>query len=295
MQNRAPRICICVVCAREVTKRRTSRLSSRCSPRRWAGRSIETECQLVRPAEHPYPHRAQYCVLCEPEKNPKDRIFATPGADSRADRRRSRQQIAPYLSGCHQSNSCHRKMDRPMLGGLSRRHGAVRAALHTQNSALLSRGPCGRIVHGERQAATAKSLPRVMLLQSAGSRGRLGLNLPCGRGPARHCFDAGLPSAGRQAVTKARSARQCCGRQFDGGPSALARWDAADITADGRQKRGPRAASPSSTTRCCGGKRLSSRQACGGRREQWSDGVPAVLPAVRGSETSVRAATATGE
>ena len=25
-----------------------------------------------------------------------------------------------------------------MLGGLSRRHGAVRAALHTQNSALLS-------------------------------------------------------------------------------------------------------------------------------------------------------------
>lgn len=62
--------CVCVcVCAREITKRRISRLSSRCSPRRWAGRSIETECQLVRPAEHPYPHRAQYCVLCEPEKN----------------------------------------------------------------------------------------------------------------------------------------------------------------------------------------------------------------------------------
>ena len=130
-------------------------------------------------------------------KKSKGSHFATPGADSRADRRRSRQQIAPYLSGCHQSNSCHRKMDRPMLGGLSRRHGAVRAALHTQNSALLSRGPCGRIVHGERQAATAKSLPRVMMLQSAASIGRLGLNLPCvqaRQGPARHCFAAGLPS-----------------------------------------------------------------------------------------------------
>ena len=53
------------------------------------------------------------------------------------------------------------------------------------------------------------------------SRGGPRLDLPFGRGPARHCFDAGLPSAGRQAVTKARSARQCCGRQFDGGPSAL--------------------------------------------------------------------------
>lgn len=295
MQNRAPRICICVcVHARsrseghqdchhgvllgdgqdEVSKQSVS----------WFGQlsiRIRTERSIA--------------CFANQKKNPRDRIFATPGADSRADRRRSRQQIAPYLSGCHQSKSCHRKMDRPMLGGLSRRHGAVRAALHTQNSALLSRGPCGRIVHGERQAATAKSLPRVMMLQSAGSRGRLGLDLPCGRGPARHCFDAGLPSAGRQAVTKARSARQCCGRQFDGGPSALARWDAADITADGRQKRGPRAASPSSTTRCCGGKRLSSIQACGGRREQWSDGVPAAVPAVRGSETSVRAATATGE
>jgi hypothetical protein len=81
------------------------------------------------------------------------------------------------------------------------RHGAVRAALHTQNnSAVLSRGPCGIIVHGfdgERQAATAKSLPRVMMLQSAASIGRLGLNLPCvqaRQGPARHCFAAGLPS-----------------------------------------------------------------------------------------------------
>ena len=114
--------------------------------------------------------RTERSIAClRTRKKPRDRIFFTPGADSRADRRRSRQQIAPYLSGCHQSKTCHRNMDKPMLGRLSRRHGAVRAALHTQNSALLSRGPCGRIVHGERQAATAKSLPRVMLLQSAPS------------------------------------------------------------------------------------------------------------------------------
>ena len=46
----------------------------------------------------------RYCVLCEPAKKLGDRTFFTPGADSRADRRRSRQQIAPCLSGCHQSS-----------------------------------------------------------------------------------------------------------------------------------------------------------------------------------------------
>lgn len=117
------------------------------------------------------------------------------------------------------------------------RHGAVRAALHTPNSAVLSRGPCGIVMHGldgERQAATAKSLPRVTMLQSAASIGRLGLKLPCGRGPARHCFAAGLPSEAGCDKGEDRTAVSAV-VIVDGGSPCLPRWDAADITADGRE------------------------------------------------------------
>ena len=123
--------------------------------------------------------------------------FSRQGADSRADRRRSRQQIAPCLSlAVIRANLVTEKWTGRCLVACLGRHGAVRAALHTQNSALLSRGPCGIIMHGldgERQAATAKSLLRVLMLLSAVEDG-LRLNLPLGRGPARHCFAAGLPS-----------------------------------------------------------------------------------------------------
>ena len=115
----------------------------------------------------------------------------------------------------------------------------MRAALHTQNSAVLFGGPCGIVMHGldgERQAATTKSLPRVMMLQSAASIGRLGLNLPCGQarqGPARHCFAAGLPS--EAGCNKGEDRTAVSAVVVDGGSSPLSRWDAADITADGRE------------------------------------------------------------
>ena len=169
MQNRAPRICICVcvcVCVCVHARSRSEGYQDCHHGVLLGDRQDEVSKQSVSWfGQLSIRSRTERSIACfANQKKTKGSHFFTPGADSRADRRRSRQQIAPYLSGCHQSKSCHRNMDKPMLG-----HGAVRAALHTQNSALLSRGPCGRIVHGERQAATAKSLPRVMLLQSAAS------------------------------------------------------------------------------------------------------------------------------
>lgn len=163
----------------------------------------------------------------------------------------------------------------------------MRAALHTQNnSALLSRGPCGRIVHGERQAATAKSLPRVMLLQSAAEAGPDWLNLPFGRGPRDTVLMQGSPA--RAGCNKGEDRTAVCGSLTVGLLSLGCRRH------HGRREGGRNVVQGLRLRclhRCCGHKRLSLWRSPGAT-ERWG---PSRSPSGARLRDSVRAATAVGE
>lgn len=72
-----------------------------------------------------------------------------------------------------------------------------------------------------------------MLLQSAAEAGPDWLNLPFGRGPRDTVLMQGSPA--RAGCNKGEDRTALCGSLRVGPRVPLSRWDAADITADGRE------------------------------------------------------------